>query len=47
MPYMERTADVSHEEMSLSKEMASWNMPPMSRTADVTHDEMSLSKEVA
>mmetsp|Transcript_14963 Transcript_14963/g.49643 ORF Transcript_14963/g.49643 Transcript_14963/m.49643 type:complete len:241 (-) Transcript_14963:129-851(-) len=41
MPYMERTADVSHEEMSLLKEEAPKNMYLMERTADVTHDPMS------
>ena len=38
---MSRTADVFHEEMSLSKEVAYSNMATMVVTADVTHDPMS------
>ena len=41
MPNMETTADVSHEEMSLSKEEASRNMLLMVVAADVSHDPMS------
>ena len=47
MAFMERTADVFHELMSLLKEEAPRNMESMSTTADVSHEEMSLSKAVA
>ena len=44
---MSVTLEVSHPEMSTSKEAASKNMRDMSVTLEVSHPEMSPLKEVA